>query len=398
MSEDTRGDTRMTKRKKMRKKLVVLVALAMCSAGMGTKCTQSVNGSLDVVQQIATVANTPSSDATQEVDATEAPLDDEYIEDENILESTYYSYGNGCLFVSIEKEIEQSATATDETETASNAAIQEDTTTGAAVVTGMENTGIVSSRELVKACFTEEEQRALINGENKEIRVVIHNKDANRMKEKTLASMDEAVESYTEEMEGFTFGDYISISVKKKNEEGKWEKIEKFNSDLKFYLDVPKDMQIGTGTYYLVSVNDGKKDLLEDNADNYSNILTFSINQSAVYGLACVIPVEEEEDVTEPVVEQSALSSFWDKLNNEKFCLWHWFDISVLIIGITWIAAINSKKIRTIFFGIMCVISIALAIIGHCEFDWPFAIGIILIMFAVYLWRWYCQRKEEQGF
>ena len=82
--------------------------------------------------------------------------------------------------------------------------------------------------------------------------------------------------------------------------------------------------------------------------------------------------------------------------NNDKFCLWHWFDVSVLIIGITWTAAINSKRKRTIFFGIMCMFSIVLGIMGHCEFDWPFAIGTILIMLAIHLWRWYCQRKEEQ--
>ena len=133
--------------------------------------------------------------------------------------------------------------------------------------------------------------------------------------------------------------------------------------------------------------------------DNYGKVLTFSINRSAVYGLACEIPVEEEEEVIqEPVVEQSALELFWSRLNNDKFCLWHWFDVSVLIIGITWTAAINSKRKRTIFFGIMCMFSIVLGIMGHCEFDWPFAIGTILIMLAIHLWRWYCQRKEEHEF
>lgn len=388
----------MTNRRKQGKKKIAFIALVMFFTGIGKNYMNITDASLDVVQEVATIANTPTSDATQEIGATEAPLDAEYIKDENILESTYYSYGKGCLFVSIEKENEQLVDEDSETTTVSDGAVQGDVSTGAAISNGMENTGIVSSTELVKACFTKEEQRALINGENKELRIFIRNKNENDVNEDVLASIEDAVEFYRGENEGFSFGDYISFVVKKKNAEGKWEKIKKFNSGLRIYLDIPKHMQIETGSYCLISVHGDEKELLED-ANSYGNVLTFSLERSAVYGLACVIPVEgEEEVVSEPVAEQSAFALFWERMNNEKFCLWHWFDISVLIIGMTWVAAINSKKKRTIFFGIMSVIAIVLAIMGHCEFDWPFAIVTILIMLVIHLWKWYCQRKEEQDY
>ena len=226
----------MTNRRNDRKKLIALAALAMFFWGIGKNHTNLAENSLDIVQEIAAVANTPASDEIEEIDATEAPLDGEYIEDENILDSTYYSYGNGCLFVTVQKEVEQSVTATNEAGAVSDSAVQESASTGSAVSTGMENTGIVSSRELVKACFTEEEQQALINGENKELRIIIRNKDKSRIDEETLASMDEAVESYSADMEGLSFGDYISVIIKKKNEEGKWKKIKEFYSDLRIYL------------------------------------------------------------------------------------------------------------------------------------------------------------------
>ena len=61
----------MTNRRNDRKKLIALAALAMFFWGIGKNHTNLAENSLDIVQEIAAVANTPASDEIEEIDDRE---------------------------------------------------------------------------------------------------------------------------------------------------------------------------------------------------------------------------------------------------------------------------------------------------------------------------------------
>ena len=142
-------------------------------------------------------------------------------------------------------------------------------------------------------------------------------------------------------------------------------------------------MQEKNAEYSLIQLEKEGYNLIPD-TDNYGVIMTVKVDSSSELKMCYKTKGNKKVETTPAPVEKK---SFWAKLNEDEFCLWHWFDFSILIIAITWIAAINGKKARTIFMAIMSVITIINAIMGHCGWDWPLAVGVIILMVLVYIWK-----------
>lgn len=399
----------MTNKKNKKTKYFATAILTMMGLGLGGMQLTTAHAITNLRLPVVSTSNTEDVTDTPEVtDAASVDASSSEFPDEDILDSKYFSYGQGCLFVTLEKDDstsgddadtvteqpEESAEPTDGMDTEDTVAT-EDVASAGAVTSSMANSGILSSKNLFEACLTAEEQQELFEGDNKEIKIIIHKMDLSEVDSDTVTAMDDAVETFSAKEKGFSQGDYISINVKKKNKNGKWKKVKQFNSKLEFLLDIPKEMQIDTADYSLISVNGGEAELLKD-SDNYNGVMTVSVDQPGVYAFASVMPVKDSQPTVTPAPQsnKSGLALFWERMNNEAFCLWHWFFIPFLILGITWILAIDNKKIRTIFFAVECVIGLVLAIAGHCEFDWPFFIGLVVILGAIYGWRLYSQRNE----
>lgn len=292
--------------------------------------------------------------------------------DEEILYSSYYSYGAGCFSVELVKK-------------------DLNVTTSGAVSSSMGNTGIASSQQLLDACLSETEKAELEAGANKEIRVVMKQMVEEGLTDSQNELMEQAMEEYTKTYKGFQVGSYIKISIAKKNEKGKWKKIKELNNDIKLFIDVPQISQISDAKgYYLLQMRNGEYSLIEDE-DHYLETMTVAVSGAAMCAIGYNLPVAETTPTAKPVQKPS----YWNQMINGDLCVWHWFDISILIIGITWLLAIESKKIRIIFLSVVSILCLIIAIMGSCIYDWIFAIGCIVVMVLVHIGKTFYKRHNK---
>lgn len=370
---------------KINKAKTVVITTALFFALLGSSAeTMNQNDELYVKEPIGlTQYTTPESTGSgmdterqgEDIEGTQGTEEESgyttEFKDEEILYSSYYSYGNGCLSVELVKE-------------------DLDVTTNGVIATSMNNSGIVSSQQLLDACLSESEKAELEAGMNKEIRVVMKQMVAEGLTDKQYELMEQATEEYTKLYKGFQIGSYIKINIAKKNEEGKWEKIKKLNNDIKFYIDIPKISQIPEAKgYYLLQFRNGEYSITEDE-DNYLETITTSVSGSAMCAIGYTLQTVEAT----PTIVPTAQPNYWRQMTSGDFCVWHWFDISMIIIGITWLLAVESKKIRIVFLSVMSIFCIALAIMGRCIYDWPLAAGSIILMALVHIGKTYYKRRK----
>lgn len=358
---------------------VVTVVLILAFLGQSVKVMNQSNIYIKETVGLTQYTTTPESseytdntewnqqDNTQENSSADYAIE---FKDEEILYSSYYLYGQGCLTVELVKE-------------------DLEVTTDGAMAASMNNSGIASSQQLLDACFSETEKAELEAGADKEIRVTMKQMVAEGLKDNQYDLLEQAKEEYSSIYKGFQVGSYIKISITKKNDNGKWKNIKKFNNDIKFLIDIPKISQISEAKeYYLIQIRDGGYSITEDE-DNYLEILTASVSGAAMCAIGYTLPYAE---VT-PTVAPTAPPTYWEHLTDGDLCVWHWFMLAFFVIGFTWVLAIESKKIRIVFLSVMSILCIILAILGQCVYDWPFAIGSIIFMILIHVGRSYKKKK-----
>ena len=151
--------------------LCAMLVMSTVSMAFGTM------DSVDLKENIALTGLTTQESATPEATAGATTE----LKDEEILESSYYAYGEGCFFITINKD-SGSATKEADSVTTSNIDNPEESTnaptdtpeaTGTADGTDstdetetMLNTGIISSTALIDACVSQEEKDAVAAGAN----------------------------------------------------------------------------------------------------------------------------------------------------------------------------------------------------------------------------------------
>lgn len=109
-------------------------------------------------------------------------------------------------------------------------------------------------------------------------------------------------------------------------------------------------------------------------------------------GIGYTLPVAKAT----PTIEPTAKPDYWQHLTNSDFCIWHWINISMLLISVTWLLAIERKKIRIIFLSVMSILSVVFAIMGCCSYDWPIAVGCILVMVLVHIGKTYHKMNKKK--
>lgn len=359
------------------------------------------NMSIDIKENIAT---TQSSDFVGEDGATDAPesvtadVSNASIDDTKITNTTYINYGEGGVLVNVIKDSPSSEQGTEQTGESDVDSVEESQETTSPEVTEevmseeelstqtsstMSNTYISSSVELVDACLTEEEKAEVIAGGTKELRVTIHVAAEEELKQKKLEEIATAMDDYMLATTGLSFCNYLQITVEKKNAEtGEWKKMKNFDTPVKVSIDILPEFQNAEGSFQMLAPNGNVYDLLDDE-DTYEQTITFSMRGTGVYALCYQAPIVENQSTPAPTVK----SSFLGKLMKSDLCLWHGIMIAFFIIGLTWVAAINAKKRRIIFMGVMDVLFLICAILGRCLYCWCFLVAFIIILFLVHVWK-----------
>lgn len=355
------------------------------------------NYNIDITEKIATTQNTDYSTETTTTEQPNVDTADASIEDTKIANTTYINYGEGGVLVNVIKDSASSEENTndvaendvdnvEETQTSVTPEVteepaSEEETSGQ--MSPMNNTYIYSSVELVDACLSEEEKAAVIAGGTKELRVTIHVATEDELKQRKLEQIGTAMDDYMLATTGLSFCNYLKITVEKKDSEtGKWKKLKNFNTPVEVSVDILPELQSDTGSFKMLAPNGNVYDLLDDE-DEYGQTITFSMRGTGVYALCYQSEIVENETTPAP----TSKPSFVGKLVTSDLCLWHWFMCAFFIIGLTWVAAINAKKKRLIFMGVIDVILLVCAIIGRCLYCWCFLAAFIIILFLVHVWK-----------
>lgn len=394
----------MKKKMNFRKKMIAgMLCMALGSSmalGNAEFCDAKMQDRLAFTEETVAYEDTTEETTDTAEEATTETTDGTEINEEPVLNSTYFAYGEGCIFVTVNKDsndTEETSEETTELDNVDNLEELEETETPeetpeAQSVTeetdyaaNMVNTGITSGKALIDACLTEEEKQTVIGGANQELRVTFHNAQEDELKKNEVSELGDALNEYQESMDGFCFSNYVQITFEKRNlETGKWETMKELLQPVSVELDILSEVRVSGYEYYLIKLGENGSELLEDD-DQYMETITCEVDGSYTFGL-CYVDKEEEETVeTTPIPTEP--QGFWNRLVSDDLCLWHWFTCAILVIGLTWIAAINRVKIRRIFLIVMSVICIAMAILGHCSWDIPVTISAIVLMILLHVAR-----------
>lgn len=297
--------------------------------------------------------------------------------DEQIMHTSYYKYGQGCLTVEIVKE-------------------DLEVTTNSAIAISMNNSGVISSQQLLDACFTEAEKAELESGVDKSIRVKLKQMVEEGLSSKQYEILDEAMETYQKEYKGLEIGSYIKVNISKSNDEGKWKKIPSLNTELKLVMDIPKISQISEARgYYLIQLRE-KEDTytIAEDEDDYLEIITAPVSGSAMCAIGYQLPVVEKPVET---IQPTENPGYWTRMTSGgEYCFWHFFELSILIIAVTWLLAVDSRKVRTVLFTVISILCIILGMFGHCTYDWPITNGCIVIMAFTHVIKTVVLKKNKK--
>lgn len=315
------------------------------------------------------------------------------IEEKKIKTSTYFAYGNGCLFVNVEKD-GAVGTAEGEQQTATDAASSEmgqQTTTDMATsepeqdsqgaTDAMANTYIASSTELFNACFSEEEKANIAAGASVEIKAFFHNVTEDELTKKQREKLGDAVNDCMADMPYLVFDHFVSIQIEKRDPVTKeWATIKKFNNPIKISLDLNVQTDETKIDYYLIGLKGSSYTVFED-SDEYAETISFGAERSTLYSV-CYRPQIEEVQVT-PAPDNKG--SYWDKMiDRESRCIWHMFMVPFVMLGLIWVAAVNRKKNRLVFMSVIDIIILTMAILGKCWIDWAVFAGTLLVLFGIH--------------
>lgn len=384
--------------------LTSLMACVMLTTIGSTKSEISIEMPLAHTATYDVTTEPASSDA-----AADTATDSSVLKDEAILCSNYFSYGEGSVFVTIEKdggatedtldegttdniddvdnldEVVETPEATDSTEMTEGA---EDTTE--ATQGSMNNTGIASSLNLIDACFSEDEKMAIQQGTHRELKIIFHQAQENELKKTDLTLLEDVLKDSKENKKELTFSNYTQILIKKKNlEDSKWENLTKLQGKVKISLDVNQDDQMIGNTFYLAALKDDTYELLED-TDSYMETITCEIDGSYTYAV-CYEEEQEEPTVTEAPKKQE---NFFGQLLHDDLCVWHFFLVGIFVIGLTWILAIRSNKARGIVLLVVDLLCVVLALLGHCKWDWIVTIFAVVVLTALHVLKWKLSSKN----
>ena len=215
-----------------------------------------------------------------------------------------------------------------------------------------------SKTQVINACLSEEEKKAVERGENIEIRLTIKRIEKEvPVQDKEL--VEEQVQELASQIDGLTIGKYLDIKLDKRFNGGEWIGISEAAEDIDIIIDIPPELQFPDTQYYISRVHQGKAQLLYD-LDEDEKTITISTKYFSTYALLY--------EAKEPA--------------SESICYWHFAILAALLIYLILALLIRDKKrgkCRIWLLGLDGALAIVFAILGSCSLDWPFAIGNIVI-------------------
>lgn len=191
----------------------------------------------------------------------------------------------------------------------------------------VEEAVILSDAEaVIRACLSEEELQLVYGGENAEIKVNVI-----KVVQQVGKKDAEAIETFAqEEIDGWSFGNYLDISVVKKVGDSDWIKMSELNDKIQIQITIPQEILFENAVYAVIRCHNGKCTILEDQDETFETI-TIDTDKFSTYAVwyqlsESVIPDAPEE------TDHCAICGICSAPFG--ICIFLWIALSVMAIAV----------------------------------------------------------------
>jgi len=145
---------------------------------------------------------------------------------------------------------------------------------------------IECSANLIRAVLSPSELARVEAGESAEIRLTIRRiYDTDEVPDEDKDSVENAIEGFSQIIEGLRFGKYHTITKQYRIGGGEWKPITQLYEEVTLIIEVPEYLRQAGAKYYLIRVHDGHAVMLYDHDDD-PNTITIKTSQFSTYALA----------------------------------------------------------------------------------------------------------------
>lgn len=138
-------------------------------------------------------------------------------------------------------------------------------------------------KEILQACFTEEEMEQVINGEDAVTRVTVI-KMVDNVPQQDEQVIQAEVARYAEKVKGIQLGKYIDITVECKVGNSDWRRVHELDGELLVEIQIPEDILADGRSYYILRNHNGECTFLEDLDEEHTTI-TIATDRFSTYAI-----------------------------------------------------------------------------------------------------------------
>ena len=146
------------------------------------------------------------------------------------------------------------------------------------------------SANLIRAVLSPSELARIEAGESAEIRLSIRRiYDTHEVPEEDKVSIENAIDIFSETIEGLQLGKYHTITKEYRINNGAWMPIRQLTEEVTLTIEVPESLRQEGAEYYILRAHNGNVELLVDHDDN-PNTITIKTDRFSTYALAFTSP------------------------------------------------------------------------------------------------------------
>jgi hypothetical protein len=197
--------------------------------------------------------------------------------------------------------------------------------------------GVLTSdlEELLKACFAEEDLKAIKAGQEVEVKIsILLSEDVDK---DALKEIKTAYKLCAKEIDGLVYADMYDITVEHRVVGQEWTKLHRLNEEIQLTVEIPEEIRAAGRTYFMMRNHEGTCNLLPD-VDTDANTITVSSADFSIYTI-----MYTDENVVDLDLEELNIIVLSADHSGNAFP-WIWVVIGVCVVAAFGIVIILVKR------------------------------------------------------
>ena len=197
--------------------------------------------------------------------------------------------------------------------------------------------GILTSdlEELLKACFAEEDLKAIKAGQEVEVKIsILLSEDVDK---DALKEIMTAYKLCAKEIDGLVYADMYDITVEQRAVGQEWAEIHKLNEEIQLTVEIPEEIRAVGRTYFMMRNHEGICNLLPD-IDTDANTITVSSADFSIYTI-----MYTDDNIVDLDLEELNIIVLSADYSDNAFP-WIWIALGVCVVAAFGIVVILVKR------------------------------------------------------